>query len=77
MTARAIRLRGNGHIVGALETRAERIDLSGCLIVGGCPLIPMSGRGLAYDREANPGIQVHPDLSPVRILRWLDPHVKR
>jgi hypothetical protein len=34
-------MHGSGHIVGALETRAERLDLSGRLIVGGCPLMPM------------------------------------
>ena len=33
-------MHGSGHIVGALGTRAERIDLSGRLIVGGCPLMP-------------------------------------
>ena len=33
---------GSGHIAGALETRAERIDLSGRLIAGGCPVMLMS-----------------------------------
>jgi hypothetical protein len=35
-------MHGSGNVLGALETRAERVDLSGRLIVGGSPLMPMS-----------------------------------
>jgi len=61
---------GSGHILGALETRAERVDLSGRLIVGGSPLMPMSvhiASGERRDATAASATGAKPDANTCHI----------
>ena len=52
--ARSSLVHGRGHIVRALGARAGRVDLSGRLIVGGCPLMH-DGRAYRVRRKTGRG----------------------